>query len=91
MGANAIRPLALLDFEEVIKMVPHHSIAFAGAVFKARAIQDYDLASAVLDEAIPLQGFRGKTDGRPAVAQHMSQIFLSERKSGGFEAVRAEQ
>jgi len=85
------RRLILRNFEEVIEMIPHNLIALAGVIFKTRTIYDNDLPPAVLDETISLQSFRGETHTGPSVAQHMPQVFLSERKSSRFEAISAEE
>jgi hypothetical protein len=72
-------------------MVSHDSIAFTGMFFKTRSIQDDDLPPAVFDETIALESFCGEADTGPSVAQHVPQVFLGERKSSRFEAVRAEE
>ena len=65
----------------------HVKIAFTGRSFEARAVQDGDGATDVLDQSTALQNPSGQTNARTARAQHLRQEFVSDKSMS--ESIRS--
>jgi hypothetical protein len=72
-GCNC-KPLVLLDFQVVIKMLLYDSVAFTGSCFQLLAVGNSDFASGVFDKGFALQLGGCRTHGRSIRAQHIPKI-----------------
>ena len=72
-------------------MILHDSVALAGAAFKTHSIEYLELSSSISDQALILQKFGRDTDRRTIVAEHVCEVFMSQRHGVRCGAIGAEQ
>src|SRR5712692_12014948 len=60
-----------------VDFLPHHPVAFAGALFDRRSIEDFDLAARITDQSRFLQRVSGERD-RGSLAMNEFHIAAKE-------------
>jgi len=78
-----------LDFVVILQVLFDNPIAFASGFLQAGPVQDFDLATTIVDVSSTLKFLCGHARGRAPHPKHVTQELMSQAKLVRIDPVRA--